>query len=130
MAVEHVGALGHPGAFGVEQDDVGVGADGQGAFARVEAEDPGRVGGDLADELARVHAALVDGTVEEGRQQRLDAGQAVRGLEDVVLAGLFALDREAAVVGADQIDRLAEDIRPDCVDLFWADGGGAATKAL
>ena len=78
----HVVRLGAEGValVGVEQDDVRVAADADGAFAREHAKDLRRVGGGDFYELVHADALLVHAFAEEQFHAVLDGGVTVRDL--------------------------------------------------
>src|SRR5205085_12539486 len=99
-----------PRAGGVEDSDVGVGADHKGAFAWVQAVAPGRRRGDEMGQLADVHAAPGAAVLEEQGQERLDAGQPRLVVEDVW--PVFDLNGPGGVVGAHKVDLPSQQFAP------------------
>ena len=75
--VVEVGGADRPARRGVEQDEIGVAPDLDGALAR-EAEQAGRGRGEQVDQPLDGEAALGDALGVDDRQERLDAGRAVR----------------------------------------------------
>ena len=89
--------------LGIEDDDVGVGADGERALARVEAEELRRVRREQLDHPVQRDAALADAELVDHLQPVLEPGAAVRDLREVVLPErLLAVPAERAVVGRDR----------------------------
>jgi len=103
VAGHGVQALGAQGVLAVEVDDgeVGIGADGDNALSRVEAEDPGRPGGGHLHDPLQGDAALNVPLGDQQRQQRLHAREARGRLPDV--AQLLLLE-PVVMVGADGVD--------------------------
>src|SRR5690606_26525890 len=96
----------------VVHHDVGVGADGDRALARVEAEELGGVRrGDLYEALERQLAAA-DAVGVEQVHAVLDRGDAVRDLRERVAAHGLLLDVERRVVGADGVDEAPREGAP------------------
>src|SRR5581483_11007515 len=96
--------LAHLAAPGrVEDGDVGIAARRDRALARIEAHDPGGVGGDEVDvageRIAAPHHHL---RVHHG-ETRLDAGVAAGGVVDAPAHGLLA-QRAGELVGGDAVD--------------------------
>src|SRR5688572_8722009 len=83
----------------VPHHEVGVGADADRAFARIDVEDLRSVGGGDLHELARRHAAGADAVMPQHRHAVLDAAGAVRDLGEVVAASRLLIGAEAAVIG-------------------------------
>ena len=71
-------------AIGIEDHEIGVAADGDGAFARIEAEEFCRRGGDQFDEAVHAEAALGDAAGVDQAHAVLDAGAAVGNFGEVV----------------------------------------------
>src|SRR3954468_14963219 len=84
----------------IQHDDVGIAADGDRAFARIQPEDARRVRRHHVDELLERIAALLHRLGVDHRHARLDAGVAAGGVIDAVAAHL---DRQVAahLAGAD-----------------------------
>ena len=103
--------------FGIEDDDIGVRADGDGAFLRIEAEDLCRVGGDHFDESLARHAALADAFgIEHGHD-----GLQVRHAWLQSIDGSFfllLLHRPADMVGRHGLQHVAVERLPQHVHLI------------
>src|SRR5258708_17250236 len=84
-----LGGADGPALVWIEQDKIGVGADGDGALARKQAEQLGRRRRQQLHQAVQRHAAFADGTVIEQRQAGLDAWRAVRNLAEIVPALLL-----------------------------------------
>src|ERR1700694_1001540 len=84
----HVMGLGGDDFFvvGIKDYEVGVGAYGDGAFARVETEEFCRRSRDKLDKTVRGEALAVDTTGVDQAQAMLDTGAAVGNFREVVLA--------------------------------------------
>ena len=101
----------------VEEDDVGVAADLDGALA-VEAEARGGRRRQEVDHPLEGDPALGDALAVEDRQQRLDAGRAVADLveRDAVRGcGLLRVEAVGDVVGGDEVERAVGETRPQRV---------------
>ena len=107
--------------IGIEDDDVGVGADGDGAFAREEAEEfCGRCGDDFDEAIGR-EAFAVDAAGVDEAEAVFDAGAAVGNFCEVVDAELFLIfEAERAMVGGDDLKRVLREALPQffLVPLF------------
>ena len=91
----------------VEDDDVGVGADGERALARVEPEELRRVRREQLDHPVQRDAPFADAEVVDHLQPVLEPGPAVRDLAEVVHARvLLALEEVRAVVGRDRLQHV------------------------
>src|SRR6266446_4198636 len=100
--------------IGIEDDQVSVGADGDGAFARVEAEKFSGRGGDKLDKAIRRKMFAVDSAGIDKAETVLDAGAAVGNLGEVVLAKLFLfLEAEGAVIGGDDLQGVFRESLPE-----------------
>src|SRR6266566_2156825 len=107
--------------IGIEDDQVGVGADGDGAFARVEAEELCGRGCNELDKTVRRKMLAVDSAGIHKTQAVLDAGAAVGDFGEIVLAELFLLlEAEGAVVGGDDLKSVFGEALPEffLVPLF------------
>src|SRR5437667_250167 len=62
-----LGTLDGPGLVGIEQNDIRIGADGDGALAGKQAEQPGRRGGGQLDDAVQRQPVLSDPAVEDRR---------------------------------------------------------------
>src|SRR6266478_2596668 len=100
--------------IGIEDDQVGVGADGNGAFTRVEAEKFCGGGRDKLDKAIRRKMLAVNSTGINETQAVLDAGAAVGNFGEIVLAELFLfLETEGAMVGGDDLQRVFREALPE-----------------
>ena len=90
----HVGGAHGVAPAGVEQDDVGVGADCERALPRVEAHDFRGVGRCEADEIVQGIAAFFDGFGVDQRDARLDAGIEPLGLTITEAADALCVRRQ------------------------------------
>ena len=107
--------------IGIEDDDVGVGADGDCAFAREEAEEFCGRGGDDFDETIGREAFAVDAAGVDEAEAMLDAGAAVGNFCEVVDAELFLVfEAERAMIGGDDLQRVLRESLPEffLVPLF------------
>src|SRR5260370_41738976 len=119
----HVVGFGADDLFviGIEDDEVGVGAYGDGAFARVEAKEFCGSGGDKLDKAVRRKTLAVDAAGVNQAQAVLDAGAAVGNLGEVVLAQFFfLLEAEGAVISGDDLQSVFGEALPEffLVPLF------------
>src|SRR5581483_10230565 len=71
--------------LGVEDDEVGVGADGDRPLARVQAEQLRRLRGEEVDHAVEGDASFADAEVVDHLEAILEPGPAVRDLREVVL---------------------------------------------
>src|SRR5258706_733880 len=120
----HVVGLGADRALsvGVEDDDVGVGADGDRAFPREHAEHLGACGGTEIDPFVQTEAALDDGAVVHHGQAVFDPGPPVWDLGEIAAAEFFlAFEVEGAVVGADFLEVAELEAFPKRFDVFLSD---------
>src|SRR3984893_11455852 len=99
-----------PGAR-VEQHDVGVRADRQRPFARVEAHDARCIRRGEPDKIGEAVAALLDHVGVHQRQPGLDPGIAAGRVVDAPSLQLH-LERTADLVGGDRLDRAVIGRRP------------------
>src|SRR5689334_808788 len=100
----------------IEDDDVGVGSDGDRSLAREEPEDSrGRCRGDL-DKTVHADAAARDTAVVDEAHAVLDARSAVRDLREIVDAELFLiLEAERTVIGRDDLEIIHLQAAPEFV---------------
>src|SRR5213594_2954444 len=109
-----------PGLVGIEQNDIRIGADGDGALAGKQAEQPGRRGGSQLDEAVQRQPVLPDPAVEDQRQPGLHAGRTVGNLAEVVPALRFGklqavrllVEAEGAMVGRDHLEIIGPEAAP------------------
>src|SRR5260370_1694893 len=93
--------------IGIEDDQVRVGADGDGAFARIEAKQFCGRGRDKLDKTVRRKMFAVDAAGIDETQAVLDAGAAIGNFGEVVLAKfLLFLEAEGAVIGGDHLQSI------------------------
>ena len=90
--------------LGVPDDDVGVGALGDAALARIDVERLGGVGAGHGHEAARVHLARAYALLPHDAHALFDAVDAVGDLGEVVFAEGFLVRVEDAVVGAGELE--------------------------
>ena len=90
--------------IGIEDDEVGIAADGNGAFAGEEAEEFRGAGAGAIDETVEIDAAARDSVGVEKIDAIFDAWNAVGDIGESVFAEEFLFEVEGAVVGADGID--------------------------
>jgi hypothetical protein len=100
------------GAGRVPDDQIGIGALGHAALARVEVEELGGVGRGHRDELAGREAAAVDAGIPEHRHALLHAAGAVGDLAEVQPAGRLLRGAEGAVVGGGGLQRAGLQVAP------------------
>src|SRR5258708_34121280 len=87
-------------AFGIEDHQVGVAADGYRAFLRIETENPRRRGGDQFDEAVDAEASFGHAPGVDQAHAVLDARAAVGNVAEVVFAPLLlSLETERPVNG-------------------------------
>src|SRR5262249_43162468 len=98
--------------------EIGIGAKGDRALARMEAEMAGGGLGQPAGGLPDREAALVDGGGEEQREQGGDAGRAGGACEDVLV--VLARERPGAVIGGNEGDEAGAKPSPDRLPLVGA----------
>ena len=97
----------------VQQDDVRIAADADGALLREHAEDLRGVGGGDLHELVHGDALLVHAFAEEQFHAVFDGGVAVGDLREIVLAHLLLLPGERAVVRGHDLDAPLVDAGPE-----------------
>src|SRR5882724_632268 len=107
--------------IGIEDDQVGVGANGDGAFARIEAKEFSGRDCNQLDKTVRRKMFAVDPAGIHETQAVLDAGAAIGNLGEIVLAELFLLlEAEGAVVGGNNLQSVFGEALPELflVPLF------------
>src|SRR6266478_6161512 len=112
----HVVGLGADDVFviGIEDHQVGVRADGDGAFARIEAEQFCGRGGNELDKTIRGKMFAVNSAGIHKTQAVLDARAAIGNFGEIVLAELFLLlEAEGAVVSGDDLKRVLRETLPE-----------------
>ena len=113
-AVVDIGVMGpavkgadHLFARRIEDHDVGIAADGDGALFRKQAENLRRRGRGQLDEAIERDMPLADAIMVDQAHAALDAGTAVGNLAEVVAPQfLLLLEAERAMVGRDDIERV------------------------
>jgi len=104
---------------GIVDDEVGVAADRDGAFAGKKAEKLGGAGAGAIDETFEIDAAALDAVGVEKIDAIFDARNAVGNGGEVVFAEKFLLEIEGAVVGADSIDEAERERGPERVLIVF-----------
>src|SRR5438046_7915617 len=100
--------------IGIEEDQVGVRADGDGAFARVKAKKFCGRGGDELNKTIWRKMLAVDAASVDKAEAVLNAGAAIGNLGEVVFAKfLLLLEAEGAVVGGDDLQRVFRQALPE-----------------
>lgn len=106
---------------GIEDDQVGVAADGDGAFAREETEEFRGARAGAIDEAIEINAAAGDAMGIEKIDAVFDAGNAVGNVGEGVFAEEFLLEIEGAVVGANGVDEAkAQAVPENILIVFFA----------
>ena len=110
--------------IGIEEHDVGVGADGDRAFAREEAEEFCWGCGDDFDEAIGREAFAMDAAGVDEAEAMFDAGPAVGNFCEVVDAELFLVFKaERAVIGGDDLQGVLRESLPELFLMpFFAQG--------
>src|SRR5262249_762987 len=110
--------------IGIENDDVRVGSDGNGALSRKEAEQFCRSGGDNFDETVCGEALAVNAARVDEAEAMFDARAAVGDFSEVVSAQFFLFpETEGTVIGGDNLQCVMSKSMPELFLVpFFAEG--------
>src|SRR5204863_1239261 len=119
----HVVSFGADGVFavGIEDNQVGVAADGDRSFSWIQAEELGGSGGNQLDKPVQAETAVGDSAGINQAHPVLDAWAAIGNLREVVLPQFFLLfETKWTVIGGDDLQVIALESVPELllVPLF------------